>query len=170
MGYDDVKIGDKVAVPVRRNGTEAYLEKEFIITGIIKDGIGNESQQSSTVIVSREYYDSEAGKGNSRYTAYFTLSDNIKGDWTQIEDLIDELAKNIGVETGNVYRNSNVISTKYAPASEVWIPCIFICLIVVIFSVVVIYNIFQIGIARKVQEYGKIKAIGATKKQMKKLS
>ena len=62
LGYDDVKIGDKVAVPVRRNGTEAYLEKEFIITGIIKDGIGNESQQSSTVIVSREYYDSELGK------------------------------------------------------------------------------------------------------------
>ena len=41
--------------------------------------------------------------------------------------------------------------------------------IVVISSVVVIYNRFQIGIARKVQEYGKIKAIGATKKHMKKI-
>lgn len=169
LGYDGVKIGDRVTVPVRRDGTEAYREKEFIIAGIIKDGIGNESQQSSTVIVPGEYYDSEAGEGKGRYTAYFTLSDNIKGDWTQIEAVIDELAETIGVESRNVYKNSNVIATKYAPASEVWIPCAFICLIVVIFSVVVIYNIFQIGIARKVQEYGKIKAIGATKKQMKKI-
>ncbi len=37
------------------------------------------------------------------------------------------------------------------------------------FSVVVIYNIFQVGIANKIQEYGKIKALGATKKQMKQL-
>jgi len=34
---------------------------------------------------------------------------------------------------------------------------------------VVIYNIFQVGIANKIQEYGKIKALGATKKQMKQL-
>ena len=33
---------------------------------------------------------------------------------------------------------------------------------IVLFSVVVIYNIFQVGIAQKVQEYGKIKALGAT--------
>ena len=33
----------------------------------------------------------------------------------------------------------------------------------------VIYNIFQVGIANKIQEYGKIKALGATKKQMKQL-
>ena len=29
--------------------------------------------------------------------------------------------------------------------------------------------IFQVGIAQKVQEYGKIKALGATRKQMKQL-
>ena len=40
---------------------------------------------------------------------------------------------------------------------------------IVLFSVVVIYNIFQVGIAQKVQEYGKIKALGATRKQMKQL-
>ena len=40
---------------------------------------------------------------------------------------------------------------------------------IVLFSVVVIYNIFQVGIANKIQEYGKIKALGATKKQMKQL-
>ena len=40
---------------------------------------------------------------------------------------------------------------------------------IVLFSVVVIYNIFQVGIAQKVQEYGKIKAMSATRKAMKQL-
>ena len=32
-----------------------------------------------------------------------------------------------------------------------------------------IYNIFQVGLVQKIQEYGKIRALGATRKQMKKL-
>ena len=47
--------------------------------------------------------------------------------------------------------------------------CGVLILAIVLFSVVVIYNIFQVGIANKIQEYGKIKALGATKKQMKQL-
>ena len=40
---------------------------------------------------------------------------------------------------------------------------ILIAIVVVIFSVLVIYNIFQVGIVEKIQEYGKIKALGATR-------
>ncbi|WP_455714367.1 ABC transporter permease, partial [Anaerosporobacter sp.] len=42
-------------------------------------------------------------------------------------------------------------------------------ILVIIFSVVVIYNIFQVGITQKIWEYGKIKALGASKKQLKSI-
>ena len=42
--------------------------------------------------------------------------------------------------------------------------CVVVALIVVFFAVMVIYNIFQVGLIQKIQEYGKIKALGATKK------
>lgn len=167
LGYHDIRVGDKVTVPVRRNGTEPFRKYEFVISGIMKDGVGNESQQSSTVLVSKKYYDSIVPDEEERYTAYFTFYESIKGNSDEIEAEIEELAANLGVDKSAVTKNGNLIETKYAPTSEVLIPCIFICLIVVIFAAIVIYNIFQIGIARKIQEYGKIKAVGATKKQMK---
>lgn len=169
LGYNNIEVGDKVTVPVRRNGTEAFQNYEFVISGIMKDGVGNESQQSSTVLVSKKYYDSRVSAEESRYTAYFTFNESVKGDYDEIDALIKDLADKLGVDERAISTNKNLIVTKYSPTSEVLIPCIFICLIVVIFAAVVIYNIFQIGIARKIQEYGKIKAIGATKKQMKKI-
>lgn len=169
LGYKNIKVGDKVTVPVRKNGMEAFQNQEFVISGIMKDGVGNVSQQSSTVLVSKKYYDSRVSKGEESYTAYFTFNESIKGDYDEINALIKELAAKLGVNEKAVSENRNLIVTKYSPTSEVLIPCIFICLIVVIFAAVVIYNIFQIGIARKIQEYGKVKAIGATKKQMKKI-
>lgn len=43
------------------------------------------------------------------------------------------------------------------------------CGIVILCSAVVIYNIFQVGVVQKVQEYGKLKAIGATRRQMRQV-
>lgn len=169
LGYNDIKIGDKVTVPARRNGTEAFQNDEFVVSGIMKDGIGNENQQSSTVFVSKRYHDSKVVSGQERYTAYFTFNENVKGNYEEIDAIIEEIAAKCNVDERSVTKNRNLIVTKYSPTFEVLIPCILICLIVIIFAAVVIYNIFQIGIARKIQEYGKIKAIGATKKQMKKI-
>lgn len=53
LGYKNIKVGDKVTVPVRKNGMEAFQNQEFVISGIMKDGVGNVSQQSSTVLVSK---------------------------------------------------------------------------------------------------------------------
>ena len=169
LGYKNIKLGDKVTVPIRKNGNEGFKNYEFVISGILQDGIGNEKQQSSTVLVSKEYYDSKFPKGQKQFTAYFNLDENIKGNSDDIELLIEELATKCNVVKDNVIENRSLIITKYAPTSEVLIPCVLMCLVVVIFAAVVIYNIFQIGISRKIQEYGKIKAIGATKKQMKKI-
>lgn len=169
LGYSSVKVGDKVSVPVRRNGRQAFENHEFVISGILKDGAGNESQQSSTVLISEKCYNSIVPAGNERYTAYFTFDESIKGDYDEIDALIKNLADKLGVEERAVSKNRNLIASKYSPTSEVLVPCILICLLVVIFAAVVIYNIFQIGIARKIQEYGKIKAIGATRKQMKRI-
>lgn len=45
----------------------------------------------------------------------------------------------------------------------------FVGLVIVLSSILVIYNIFYISIVTKVQEFGKLRAIGATKKQIKNI-
>ena len=44
-----------------------------------------------------------------------------------------------------------------------------ICLVIILSSILVIYNIFYLSIITKVQEFGKLRAIGTTKKQIKKI-
>ena len=66
-------------------------------------------------------------------------------------------------------RDSLYLQWVLQPSYEMIVVCGTLILGIVLFSVVVIYNIFQVGIAQKVQEYGKIKALGATRKQMKQL-
>ena len=69
---------------------------------------------------------------------------------------------------------NTVVNTYYSiwaldPGTEMITGCVIVALIVIFFAVLVIYNIFQVGLVQKIQEYGKIRALGATRKQMKKL-
>ena len=75
----------------------------------------------------------------------------------------------MGSKKKNVIVNDLYLQWVLQPSYETIAVCGVLILAIVLFSVVVIYNIFQVGIANKIQEYGKIKALGATKKQMKQL-
>ena len=86
-----------------------------------------------------------------------------------IDSVIKQIAAACGIEEKNVIVNDLYLQWVLQPSYETIAVCGVLILAIVLFSVVVIYNIFQVGIANKIQEYGKIKALGATKKQMKQL-
>ena len=81
-----------------------------------------------------------------------------------IEPVIKQIAASCGIEEKNVIINDFYLQWVLQPSYETIAVCGILILAIVLFSVVVIYNIFQVGIANKIQEYGKIKALGATKK------
>lgn len=80
-----------------------------------------------------------------------------------IDSVIKQIAAACGIEEKNVIVNDLYLQWVLQPSYETIAVCGVLILAIVLFSVVVIYNIFQVGIANKVQEYGKIKALGATK-------
>jgi putative ABC transport system permease protein len=86
-----------------------------------------------------------------------------------VAPVIKEIADSCGIDQKNVIINDLYLQWVLQPSYEMIVLCGTLILGIVLFSVVVIYNIFQVGIAQKVQEYGKIKALGATRKQMKQL-
>ena len=82
---------------------------------------------------------------------------------------IKDLAKECGINPERASENSYFAMWVLDPGMEMIAGCAMIALVVIFFAVMVIYNIFQVGLVQKIQEYGKIRALGATKKQMKKL-
>lgn len=168
LGYADVKIGDTVKANSRFNNDRKFEENEFVISGILKDEKIETKNKSYAMSVSKEFYEKEA-QGEFFYSAYFRLNENIDITGDNREEVIKDLGKDIGLGENQVSVNNYYLRFILEPETELFIGAIVISILVIVFSVIVIYNIFQIGILQKVQEYGKLKALGATKKQVKKI-
>lgn len=169
LGYPDAKPGDTVQIPFRRNTGETYQEREFVISGILKQTQIAQENQSYTAYVSDGCYEGLYLPQERVYNIYFTLSDTVSVNSMNLEMTIKDLAQKCGINPEYAAENSYFALWVLDPGTEMVVGCLVVALIVVFFSVLVIYNIFQVGLAQKIQEYGKIRALGATKKQMKKL-
>lgn len=169
LGYKDVEVGDNITVSFRRNSSETYQEKTFVISGILRQMTQEQENQSYTAYVSSSFYESLYAESERAYSVYFSLADYVDVNSSTLEMTIKELAEECGIDPEQAQENFHYAMWVLDPGMEVIVGCAAVALIVVFFAVLVIYNIFQVGVVQKIQEYGKIKALGASRKQMKKL-
>ena len=169
MGYGDVKIGDTVTLDYRAGMQSEYKPEEFVVSGILYDRDEYTIEASYVVFGSQDFYNERVAEGDRQYNIYFTLSDSANVSMNNVAPVIKEIADSCGIDQKNVIINDLYLQWVLQPSYEMIVVCGTLILGIVLFSVVVIYNIFQVGITQKVQEYGKIKALGATRKQMKQL-
>ena len=168
-GYHDVKVGDTVTLEYRSGMQSEYAPVEFTVSGILYDRDEYTIEASYVVFGSQDFYNERVAEGDRQYNIYFTLSDSANVSMNNVVPVIKEIADSCGIDQKNMIINDLYLQWVLQPSYEMIVVCGTLILGIVLFSVVVIYNIFQVGIAQKVQEYGKIKALGATRKQMKQL-
>ncbi|MDO5294737.1 MAG: ABC transporter permease [bacterium] len=169
QGYSNVQIGDIVSVEYRADMSEKYAPKEFKVSGILQNKDSYKTDASYIVFCSNEFYDNEFSKSDRRYNAYFSLDESIDVSMNNIEPILVSIAEKCGIEKNNLIVNDYYLIWTLDPSYEVIGVGAALALGIVLFSVVIIYNIFQVGIVQKIQEYGKIKALGAKRKQMRAL-
>ena len=169
IGYENVKLGDKISLPFRSGLSQKFEVTTFIVSGIIKDVDNGLETSSITGCVSKEFHESHIKPEDRIYTLYFLLNDSVPITTDNAEEVLIELAEKCGIKENQVKENAYYLMFMLEPGIETITICGIIAICVMLFSVVVIYNIFQVGIVQKIQEYGKIKALGATKKQMRKV-
>lgn len=169
LGYENVKIGDEIKFSYRRSNQEKYQEATFVVSGIIRSVSEELENQAYTGYVSQDFYTANFSEDVRRYMAYFSLSEDLGLNSETAKMEAKDLAEKCGINPENVKMNSTYLFFVLTPEVESIMVFGLIAIVVVVFSVLVIYNIFQVGIIDKIQEYGKIKALGATKAQMKAL-
>ncbi len=168
-GLSEPNLGDSVTLSIRRDLASKFMEQEFTVCGLIKSSEASGFQKSFQGYVSEEFYVSLFPEGQRSYTVNFRLNESVEINGDIGKEVLKELGALCGIEERNVLENYSYLMWAYDPGTETVAACMGISLIVILVSVVVVYNIFQVGIVQKIQEYGKIKALGATKKQLKKL-
>lgn len=168
-------IGGKVTLSFRINGKGEILTKEFTISGLLPDVEIAEGIDDSRVMysahVSKALLDqyNEAGMYKPILDAHLRVYGEDGLTYNEITDRIHTVGTDIGLSEENVILNREYLYIMTDPDTDVIAVVAAISLVVILFSALVIYSIYYVGVITDVQEIGKLKALGASKRQIAKL-
>lgn len=164
-------IGDTVTVPCQifRNGElDLTEEKEFQICGLMEDSDSSRKERVYTALVSEAFLKKEIPAEEISYRFLFQILDEEKVTTLDIEDMIREIAKQFQIPENDININTEYLAANYV--DPVMIPAIVvIMLIIVLAGVITIYSIYYVSMNQRIQEFGRLKAIGATKRQIRQI-
>lgn len=168
LGYKNKDLGEKIKISCNDYKNDKKIEKEFVISGILKTSEISEAGKYYYAIISELYMRNTRDMSQEDFNIYVKFNDKSNLSIEQAKEKLDKIANDIGLDTINTAVNENYINAL-KPDMETIMGGGFVGLVIVLSSILVIYNIFYISIVTKVQEFGKLRAIGATKKQIKNI-
>lgn len=151
------KIGGKAEI-----GSKIRIgSKEFILTGILADNTQNQIDNKAVLLCKCSSLD----RKNSVLLAEISSK-------TKLKPAVEELSK-LG-ESGKYQLNEYVLTAEGAGNNDsvnhgIYLVLSIIIGIVVISTIAVIYNSFQISVVERIKQFGLLRAVGATPKQIRKI-
>lgn len=165
------KIGDTITVPyqiLKDDGLDYTKEKDFRICGFLADNESSKEQKQYTSLVSEAFL--KAGIPVEQVKYRFLLQVNgQKGNTTaDYTETIQNIARQFGISEDDMNINKEYLAANYVDPAT--IPVIVgIMLIVVLAGIITIYSVYYVSMNQRVREFGKLKAIGATKRQLRQI-
>lgn len=167
-GFKNPRIGDRVSLSYRIG--DAYVTTgEFVISGFMAESEANDLKKVYGAYVSEAFFENAVLEEDRSYNVVFKVKGAEELNEDQMQEKIENLAEELGLAKTQVVINTAYLMWLLDPGIETIGICSVIAILVVLFSALVIYNIFYVGIIQKVQEYGKLRALGTTKKQIKNI-
>lgn len=164
-------IGDRITIPfqpVKEGGLGQAAEKEFTISGMTEDSKEAKENGIYSSLVSKEFTNEVIPENRHEYRMYFSVAD-VEGKTT---DAIKAELKTIGTDYGivesEIVENSEYLMANYVDPS-LFGGMIILMVVIILAGVLTIYSIYYVSMMNKVQEYGKLKALGCTKRQIRQL-
>lgn len=168
-------IGGKVTLSFRVNGKGELQTKEFTICGLLPDKEITSNIDDSRIAwgayISQSLLESyeQTGAYQLSCTAYLRVYGEENLNYTEITDKIKATAADIGLNEEFITLDKQYLYTMTDPGTETMSIVAGICFIVILFSALVIYSIYYVSVITDIQEIGKLKALGASKRQIARL-
>ena len=143
-------------------------EDTFRICGFMKSSDLNKEKKMYFVMNSMEYAKQMIPEADREYRVMFRLADAEHMTTDEIVERGKEIGEDFGVPEGNVVENREYLAANYTDPSFVK-GMIVVIVMVVLAGILTIYSIYYVSMIPKVQEYGKLKAIGSTKRQIRQM-
>lgn len=154
------KIGDDITIDIGDG------KKTYHITGIV-NGESNNKNANYPIICSYKYLESNVKNFNRIVLIRIADSENMSSKI--LEDKVYNAAKQYNIDRSNVKENIDYFDIHQDTSQSQLLVYIIIAAIILFAAAIVIYSIFYIFVTGRVVDYGRLRTIGATKKQIKKL-
>lgn len=162
-------IGDHILVEFRNNESKKMQTKEFVISGFLHTtASGNANRISYNALVAKAFITSDPFLSRSKFSAALNIQNASSYGNEELKTKIKDIGKQLGLPKQNVQINNMNVDTNNLSGSTI-LTLFGILLVIGLACWVVIYNIFYISITKQIKQYGQLRAIGATRKQIKKI-
>lgn len=167
------EIGQKFQIPLRIQGGRVE-NFDFTITGILEQtDISklnvNETRLVYGAFISEKFVEQHISPEDRTYTAYIRIANEKEYSKDEIKTIVTEIAEDIGLNRSDVSFNEEYLTYMTNPGTQERNIMTGLGLLVVFLGGMVIYSIYYVSVISNIQEMGKLKALGATKKQIRRL-
>jgi len=160
LGYSD-ELGQTIQIPFS-DGTI----HDFKLTGILKVKTGDIGRY--VAIISKELAEQQYGN-NIVMDYYIGLKNAQNMSEEESASYANTLARQLGISDDNVIVRSTYFNLKDENRGSDMLFYFLIGVITFVGSGIVIYSIFYISVAGSIRNYGQLRTIGTTKRQIKKM-
>lgn len=165
------KIGDTITVPyqiLKDDGLNYTKEKDFRICGFLADNESSKEQKQYTSLVSEAFLKAEIPVEQVKYRFLLQVNGQKGNTTADYTETIQNIARQFGISEDDMNINKEYLAANYVDPAT--IPVIVgIMLIVVLAGIITIYSVYYVSMNQRVREFGKLKAIGATKRQLRQI-
>lgn len=165
------KIGDTITVPyqiLKDDGLDYTKEKDFRICGFLADNESSKEQKQYTSLVSEAFLKAEIPVEQVKYRFLLQVNGQKGNTTADYTETIQNIARRFGISEDDMNINKEYLAANYVDPAT--IPVIVgIMLIVVLAGIITIYSVYYVSMNQRVREFGKLKAIGATKRQLRQI-
>lgn len=165
------KIGDTITVPyqiLKDDGLDYTKEKDFRICGFLADNENSKEQKQYTSLVSEAFLKAEIPVEQVKYRFLLQVNGQKGNTTADYTETIQNIARQFGISEDDMNINKEYLAANYVDPAT--IPVIVgIMLIVVLAGIITIYSVYYVSTNQRVREFGKLKAIGATKRQLRQI-
>ncbi|MBR1931779.1 MAG: ABC transporter permease [Lachnospiraceae bacterium] len=170
MLHIDGQVGDTITLPYQmmtENGLDYRQEKDFVISGLFDDTFPTSVFPTMYEVFVSDAFLQEVN-ADGHYYFLFQVGDKENATLEEIKGRINHIAERFHILEENYSYNQNYLFANYVdPAIAATIAVIM--MIIMIAGAVTIYSIYYVSMSQRIQEFGRLRAIGASKGQLKRI-
>lgn len=158
----EAEVGTEISLMFLDGTTEV-----FVISGILDM---EENNQVYPILFSEEYAENGPQLANTYYDAIVRIAGAEHMSQSKSLELIRGIGDRCGIERKNVNENGNFLDTLAGEQLQQQRLLMFGIGVGILFvSILVIYSVFYLSVIGRIRQFGQLRTIGMTKKQVKKM-